>query len=350
MKKKIKYIGVYRTLIRGLAAETILMIIAALLSYFFVRWAGHVLFKNQDATMSAGYGLGLIIPMAFVTGIINALSIRYAYSSFIPLLQGIEKIAAGDFSVRLSVDKHSFKNFLLPVYSNFNKMAAELGNIGILRNDFINSYSHEFKTPIASINGFANLMLRQDVSPEEQRQYLQIIADESKRLADLANDTLLLSWLDSQQIISDKKPYSLDEQLRKCIIMLSEGWNMKHQQFSGDLAETTYTGNEDLMQHLWLNLLGNAIKFTPDGGEITVSLFKVEEYAVVKISDTGAGMTAETQEHIFEKYYQGVPGKKQNGLGLGLNIAHRIVELCGGTISVQSRPDEGSTFTVELPL
>lgn len=352
MKKKCAslYSEVYKNMSQGISVVAAVFVLATLASFFFVQWAGDIMFKNYNPKINAGYGLGLIIPLCTIMSFIITHIVRTAYKNVTPLLHGLEKVAQGDYSVRIPMPEKKYQRFMSSVNDTFNKMVTELENTSILRTDFINGYSHEFKTPIASINGFANLMLRQDVTEEERKQYLQIIADESKRLADLANDTLLLSKLDSVQIITDRQPYSLDEQLRKCVIMLSKGWNDKHITFSGDMAEVTYTGNAEIMQHLWLNILNNAIKFTPEGGEVSVVLVKQDTNAVISIADNGIGMDDETLSHIFEKYYQGPSEKRLNGLGFGLSLAHRIVELCGGTITVKSKLNEGSTFTVTLPL
>ncbi|MBQ2812634.1 MAG: HAMP domain-containing histidine kinase, partial [Clostridia bacterium] len=207
------------------------------------------------------------------------------------------------------------------------------------------------KTPIASINGFAQLLLTDESLDEATRKkYLKIIADESDRLTGLASNTILLTQLDTQKIITDKKPYSLDEQLRRCVIMLSNDWMAKNIEVSGDgINEITYFGNEDLMQHIWINLIHNAIKFTPENGKISVCS-KVENNKIyVSISDTGIGMEPENAKRIFDKYYTENRNSTSKGLGLGLSIANKIVKLCGGRIAVKSKPGEGSTFTVELP-
>jgi signal transduction histidine kinase len=143
--------------------------------------------------------------------------------------------------------------------------------------------------------------------------------------------------------------YDLGEQVRQCSIILSKDWMAKGLQFSGDFQTATFVGNKELMQHLWLNLLTNAIKYTPKGGEINVEVLLQDGNILVKISDTGEGMTPETMEHIFDPYYQGDKSHSQSGLGLGLPIAKRIVELSNGEILVKSQLSVGSEFTVRLP-
>lgn len=158
-----------------------------------------------------------------------------------------------------------------------------------------------------------------------------------------------MSRLESQHSIPEKEPFPLDEQIKRCTILLSSAWEKKRIAFSADLEPVSYVGNEELMRHVWLNLLNNAIKFTPEGGEVSVTLQCSPEQIQVRISDTGIGMSPEMMTHIFDQYYQGEPNHTEKGLGLGLSIVHRIVELCGGQILVDSIPDQGSVFTVLLP-
>ena len=230
-------------------------------------------------------------------------------------------------------------------------MCDELQSVQILRNDFINNYSHEFKTPIASIKGFAELLLDRDIPAEDQKQYLKIIADESDRLSKLASNTTLLSRLSSQQIITDVEVYDLGAQLRECCIILSGKWLDKDISFDGeDIPYVEFRGNKAMMQHLWINLLDNSIKYTPEGGGIKVSLSEQDGRAVVKISDTGEGISDEAKARLFIPYFQADTSHSKEGLGLGLAIVMRIVELCKGSIHVDSKIGEGSTFTVTLPL
>ena len=193
----------------------------------------------------------------------------------------------------------------------------QLENTELLRSDFINNFSHEFKTPITAVSGFAELLQEPGLTEEERSQYLQIIAEEAHRLANLANSTLLMSRLESQHSIPEKEPFPLDEQIKRCTILLSSAWEKKRIAFSADLEPVSYVGNEELMRHVWLNLLNNAIKFTPEGGEVSVTLQCSPEQIQVRISDTGIGMSPEMMTHIFDQYYQGEPNHTEKGLGLG---------------------------------
>lgn len=263
------------------------------------------------------------------------------------VVEAFDKVSHGQFGYQLEVPKKSqFK----PLFENFNKMSKELSSIQTLKDEFIHDFSHEFKTPIASINGFANLLLEGGLTEEEQRQYLKIIADESARLSTLAENTLTLNRLENQQFLGEVKPYRLDLQIKECVILLEREWTAKDITVSSELAPLEYEGNASLMQQVWLNLIGNAIKFTPSRGEIAVSLAERGGGAEVCVSDNGIGMSKEVALHVFDKYYQGDASHSTRGNGLGLSIVKRIVTLAGGSVSVESREGEGSTFIVFLPI
>lgn len=292
--------------------------------------------------------LSMLVPIVVLVTLVNFLFTRFIYRYLDKISYAMQKVADGDYTVRLDAEKDQpFRE----LYRNFNTMAEELGGVEMLKNDFINGYAHELRTPITSINGFAEMLLNDDgtLSREEKRSYLEIIASESRRLADLAGNSLLMSRLDTQKIIPDKKPFSLDEQLRRCSILLSGQWTEKELDMTMDLDEAVYVGDYDLMQHLWINLLTNAVKYTPKGGSITVTLKNEEKFIAVSVADTGKGIPPEDRERIFDKYYQTDKSHSKRGLGLGLAICKRIVQLCNGTLEVESEVGEGSTFTVRLP-
>lgn len=292
--------------------------------------------------------LSMLVPIVVLVTLVNFLFTRFIYRYLDKISDAMQKVADGDYTVRLDAEKDQpFRE----LYRNFNTMAEELGGVEMLKNDFINGYAHELRTPITSINGFAEMLLNDDgtLSREEKRSYLEIIASESRRLADLAGNSLLMSRLDTQKIIPDKKPFSLDEQLRRCSILLSGQWTEKDLDMTMNLDEAVYVGDYDLMQHLWINLLTNAVKYTPKGGSITVTLKNEEKFIAVSVADTGKGIPPEDRERIFDKYYQTDKSHSKRGLGLGLAICKRIVQLCNGTLEVESEVGVGSTFTVRLP-
>lgn len=326
----------------------ITVIITATIGYFFMTWLVNDIFHVQGTYISASYEVvGTICFLMIILIPITILFYRTRKKEIRILSEGIEHLAAGDFNYKIPVKK---KDSLAKVYANFNKMCEELKSVQLLRNDFINSYSHEFKTPIASINGFASLLLEKDLSEKEREEYLKIIIEETNRLSKLATNTILLSKLSSQQIVTDVEPYDLSEQIRQCSIILSKKWIEKKIDFECEIPSVMFSGNRELMQHLWLNIISNAIEHTPIDGEISINIEKTENEIAVSIADSGEGMDRKTQKHLFDPYFQGDASHSKEGLGLGLSIAKRITELCQGKIIVESEVGAGSKFTIKLPV
>lgn len=265
------------------------------------------------------------------------------------VVNATEKIAEGDFKVQLK-ESYGATSDIGMLQRSFNHMARELDGIEMFRKDFINNFSHEFKTPIVSVRGFAHQLQAGGLTREEEREYIAIIASESDRLAKMATNVLLLSKLENQQIVTDKTRFDLDEQIRTCLLLLEKHWTEKDIELDIDLDPVTFYFNEDMLSEVWINLFGNAIKFTPSKGKVSCTLRQTSEEIRVTISDTGSGMSPEVLEHIFEKFYQGDQSHSGDGNGIGLTIVSRILELCGGCITVDSSPGMGSVFTVILPL
>ena len=329
--------------------QPVFIILAAAAALMLMTWLIRDVIGVEHIYAAAGFELiGVVIALMALLLPVNIVLYRRRVREIVTLSEAIRRVAGGDFESRIPTEK---KTGITPIYEDFNLMCDELQSVQILRNDFINNYSHEFKTPIASIKGFAELLMEKDFSDADRNQYLRIIADESGRLSKLASNTTLLSKLSAQQIVSDVEVYDLGAQLRECSILLSGKWLEKDIAFDGEeLPSVAYRGNKAMMQHLWINLLDNSIKYTPDGGEIKVSLSEEDGYAVVSISDTGEGISDETKARLFIPYFQGDASHSKDGLGLGLAIVMRIVELCKGGIDVDSKMGEGSTFIVKLPL
>lgn len=256
------------------------------------------------------------------------------------------EVARGNFSVRVREPLDAEYGTLT---RNFNRMAEELSGIETLRGDFISNVSHEFKTPLASIQGFAKLLQDDSLSDSDRCEYTQIIIDETTRLSKLASNILNLSKLENQTTIANKTRFSLDEQFRKIILMLEPEWSKKNINLDIALDDIYYFGNEELMGQIWQNIINNAIKFTPDNGVIKVQLYRTESNITVRISDNGIGISHEAKEKIFEKFYQGDHSRKTEGNGLGLALVKRIIDLCGGRIYVENLYEGGVCFVVELP-
>lgn len=289
----------------------------------------------------------LILTVSAIVGVVLAILIfRWYLEPLSRLMAATRAVAAGDYSVR--VDLRGARGDVAEYIRSFNKMAEELGSVELLRSDFVNTFSHEFKTPLISIRGFAKLLQSKELTEEQRRTYTDTIVRQSERLAAMSTHILQLTQYENTEIVSGKTLYSLDEQLRRCIRQQERGWLQKNLTVEGDLDSVDYYGNEELVEHIWSNLISNAIRFTPAGGQITVVLRQTGEEITVSVSDTGIGMDEETQRHIFDKFYRAEPYPDSRGNGLGLSIVRRAVELCGGRVEVFSTPGKGSTFTVTL--
>lgn len=261
--------------------------------------------------------------------------------------QAFKEISAGNFSVRLSEDEPIRE--MREMAQQFNAMVFDLSHIKTLRSDFVANVSHEFKTPIAAIEGYATLLQNRNLPPEKQDRYIEKILDNSRRLSSLSGNILMLSKLENQEMIPDKTEYRLDEQIRKCILMLEAKWTEKRIEFDMELPRQNYYGSAALLEQVWINLIDNAIKHSPADSSIHISICEKAGSIAVSIADDGEGMTAEVQKHIFEKFYQGETSHKAEGNGLGLALVKRITDLCRGSIQVESSPGSGSTFIVVLP-
>ncbi|MCB6607571.1 HAMP domain-containing sensor histidine kinase [[Clostridium] symbiosum] len=261
--------------------------------------------------------------------------------------QAAKQVAKGDFTIQVEAGKSLGE--LRELTDNFNRMVQELGSIESFRNDFVTNISHEFKTPLAAIEGYATLLQEPSLSEEDKNEYIRIIMDSTKQLSSMAGNILMLSRLEKQEIITGQSNFKLDEQIRQALLMLEPLWEKKHLDLDIDLPPVRYFGNADLLMQVWLNLFQNAVKFTPAGGSIAASMQVLPESVEITISDTGIGMDENTMRRVFEKFYSANKELGRSGNGLGLSITKRIVELSGGTISVESRVDEGSCFKVILP-
>lgn len=262
-----------------------------------------------------------------------------------------KEIADGNFNIKVDnvLTRFNRNSELGTLVDGFNHMAMELKGTEMFRNDFIHNFSHEFKTPIISIRGFARQLYQGNLTPEQEREFAKIIMNESEQLANMSSNVLLLSKLENQEIISNRTRFSLDEQLRNCVILFEEQWTSKNLNLDLDLEEITLYHNDEVLSHVWKNLISNAIKFSNENGSLYIRCHKADGLIQVSIKDTGIGMDESTQTQIFEKFYQGDASHSTPGNGLGLPLTKRIVEMVGGKIMVESTPGQGSTFTVLIP-
>jgi len=289
----------------------------------------------------------LILGICFMIGLmIEGFVNRKIFRPISRLNESMKEVAKGNFDLNLTNNSniHEVKEMM----GNFQLMTKELSNIEMFRNDFVNSVSHEFKTPMAAIEGYATLLQSDDLTDEERQSYTTNIINNTKRLTNLSNNILKLSRLENQELYLEKSNFDLAEQIRTAILTLEREWGEKEIELDIDIDEIDYHGNHDLLFQVWLNLIHNAIKFTPRKGEIKISLKQEDQRISFQIVDNGIGITPETRKHIFEKFYQSDRSQNSEGNGLGLPLVRRIVNLHKGIINVESTVGIGSTFTVTL--
>lgn len=316
--------------------------------------------------MLAGLGVGLLFHFgvirehnkSVILGAVAAASIlagttlsrfvgKQSLAAITDLSKAAKEVARGNFNVTLKED--SKIDELREMAHNFNRMAKELAGTELLRTDFVENVSHEFKTPLSAIEGYATLLQRKDLTTGKSREYTEKILYNTRRLSLLTSNILLLSRLENQELDVQKELFCLDEQLREAILSLEQRWMEKALVLEIDLDSVDYRGSRDLLSHVWQNILGNAVKFAPEGGTVRVLLRREASCVRVTVSDNGPGMDEEVRRRVFEKFYQGDTSRSSQGSGLGLSLAKRIVDLHGGEISVLSRAGEGAAFTVTLP-
>jgi signal transduction histidine kinase len=264
--------------------------------------------------------------------------------------EAAERIIEGDFSVRIPRLNEAYgENSLNRVIDCFNKMAEELSGTETLRTDFIANVSHELKTPLSVMQNYAVMLQSKSLSEEERVEYARAISESSKRLAALITNILKLNKLENQQIIPLSESYDLGEQICECLLAFEDVWEKKNIEIETDIGDgVTVCADPEMMSLVWNNLFSNAFKFTDNGGKVCVKVFCDGEDAVVKIEDTGCGISGEVGAHMFDKFYQGDTSHSAKGNGLGLSIVKRIIDLLSAEIYVESEPGVGSTFTVRI--
>ena len=305
---------------------------------------------NVDGELQLGQ---VILFMSLISLIIGGISTFF--SSRLPLkpvneiINKMNRLAAGDFKTRLGFgNTMSAHPAVKELTTSFNTMAEELENTELLRNDFINAFSHEFKTPIVSITGLANLLESGDITEEQRVQYARAIREESMRLSSMASNVLCLTKVENQTILTDVSRFNISEQIRSAVLLLEEKWTGKNIDLQLDFDEYMIEANEEMLMQVWINLIDNAVKFVPRCGTVELEVYDTGDNLCVKVSNTGNDIPLEKQEKLFAKFYQADESHTTQGNGIGLAIVKRIVELHNGSVSVKSA-NGITTFTVMLP-
>ncbi|WP_411335123.1 ATP-binding protein [Metabacillus indicus] len=282
--------------------------------------------------------------------LLGSLLILFAVSMVVKPIKSLSKasveVAKGNFEIHI---REKGKDEISDLVKNFNLMIKELKANEYLHKEFVSSVSHEFKTPLSSIHGFGKLLKKKDLSLKEREEYTDIVIEESERLSNLSANLLRLSKLEHQAIQYKQSTFDLDEQIRRVILLLQNQWEKKDLHLVITLDKAVFTGDEELLQQVWLNLLINAIKFTSDQGTIEIVLRSNADHISFSIADNGIGMSESDQKRIFERFYKADKSRTKTGTGLGLSIVKKIVDIHGGKITVESELGRGSVFYVELP-
>lgn len=313
-----------------------------------------IIFAIKHGWITAEPG-ATMIPFLFQSGIISiiigtTLSFFVSHFPLRPLhtlIRAIHEVSAGNYNVKIHLEHP--KEFL-ELSECFNQMTEALAKIEMFRSDFINNFSHEFKTPIVSMLGFARLLKSQKLDTCQSQEYLDIIIEESRRLAELSTTVLNLSKIESLTLLTNKTVYSLSEQIRESILLLESKWSKKQIDFDIDMDEIMIKADGALLKQVWMNLLDNAIKFSPAKGRITVILRSSNGNVVFSVKDQGAGIDDKIKKFIFDKFYQGDASHHMEGNGLGLPLVKKILELHKGDVTVKSQVGKGSVFIITLPL
>ena len=324
------------------AFVTLEMLICVLLAYGLDQLLNNILELGWEVPLEIE-----LIGMCLLIGILVTSQLSKYFFNPIKKLRGVmDKVADGDFSVRL--EEKSTSKEIMEIYTGFNLMAHELNSTEILQTDFVSNVSHEFKTPINAIEGYATLLQGSETLDGSDREYVDKIMLNTQRLSSLVGSILLLSKLENQQIPTNQAEYRLDEQIRQSVVALESAWVQKDIDLDVELERVSYLGNEPMMRHVWDNLISNAIKFSPRGGAIKLRLTRHLRKLIVTTEDQGPGLSEEAQKHIFDKFYQGDSSHKQDGNGLGLALVKRILSIEKGKITAENIPEGGCRFTVTL--
>lgn len=291
----------------------------------------------------------IVSASSFLVGIILSFFVgRILLAPIGNLKASMEEVASGNFDVELK--KGSIFDEVDDMYYYFNLMVKELKATETIQSDFISNASHEFKTPLNAIEGYATLLQSENLTDEERKLYVDKILFNTSRMNQLVNNVLLLSKLDNHSITKQNSVFLLDEQIRQSILFLEPKWLEKNIEFDIEMETIKYFGSESLLIHVWNNLISNAIKFSPQDGIIRISLKNVGDNILFTIEDNGPGISEEAMKHIFNKFYQADTSHKEEGYGLGLSLAKKIVDLSYGEISVENIENGGARFKVILPM
>ena len=309
------------------------------------------LIDNIANTVNPNWNVPLLLELVIVSLVVGGVMTTIISKSLLNPVKNLriamDKVADGDLSIQLDTSKSS-SGEIKELYAGFNLMTHELRATEILQTDFISNVSHEFKTPINAIEGYSTLLQGCENLDDDQKEYVEKILFNTSRLSSIVSNILLLSKIENQSIQAKRNVFSLDEQIRESIVALETAWEPKNIEFDVELDAVKYTGNEIIVRHIWSNLIGNAIKFSPIGSTVTIKLENKKDRFIFTVSDQGEGLSEEAKKHLFDKFYQADTSHKSEGNGLGLALVKQILAIEGGDITAENIDGGGCRFTVTL--
>ncbi len=351
MKKQLRWGSTLVTFLIIFALVSFIVTCCAMLLLSILQQAYEMELDAEHLDLAAKLTFGNVLFLSLVFTTIDRIRRKLTVERPVnAILEATRRITAGDFAVQVDPigggqDHYGFN----AIIRDLNKMTRELGSIETLRSDFVANVSHELKTPLSVISNYATMLQSPKLTGQERLEYARAIHNASRNLADLVTNILKLNKLENQQIFPEVTDFDLAEQLCLCMLTFEDIWERKNIEIETDIPEVfPIRADPELLGLVWNNLLSNAMKFTPEGGRVRLSLREESGIVIVSVSDTGCGMTAEQGKHIFEKFYQTDTSHATRGNGLGLALVKRVVDITGSAITVQSAPGKGSTFTVRL--
>ncbi|MGN0166321.1 MAG: ATP-binding protein [Lachnospiraceae bacterium] len=310
-----------------------------------------VTFTQEEISVAAKATLTNVILISLLFSVIDALRRKFTLQRPVKkITEATEKMIEGDFSVRIKpISKFASDDTFNDIINCINRMAEELGSVETLRTDFIANVSHEMKTPLAVIQNYGTLLQASDLPKEKRIEYAKGVTDGSRKMADMMVNILKLNRLENQQIFPQTTEFNLGEQICECLLQYENIWENAGIEIETDIADDIYVkADAELLGLVWNNLFSNAFKFTETGGSVSVILTADDKYAIIKVKDTGCGISPDVGAHIFEKFYQGDTSHSVQGNGLGLALVKRVIDIMKGEISVESTVNVGTTFTVKI--
>ena len=310
-----------------------------------------LVFTRENITAAAKLTFGNVLLITFISASIDYVRRKLMVDKPVKqIMDALNKVMQGDFTVRIApVKEFAGETGFNEIIRSINAMTAELQGTETLRTDFIANVSHELKTPLAVIGNYATMLQQPGISDAERMEYAKSISMAARRLAALITNILKLNKLENQQIFPQPQEFDLGEQLCQCMLAFENAWEKKNLEIETDIPDDVRIKSDpELLSLVWNNLISNAVKFTPEGGCISVAVKTEEQAVTVSVSDTGCGIDPETGKHIFEKFYQGDTSHATQGNGLGLALVKRVMDILSGEITVRSTPGQGSAFVVKI--